>query len=226
MDWNRRNHHHAPGQGRKARLGHGTNPAVVIIDFQRAFTEHAGCGQHTMDALKATAELLDTARAHGVPVIHVALVVSELEDRMLAQRMRSSLTAQCRRGDPQAELHPLVLRLPGDHYVEKSVASAFYNTSLDALPAELGVDEIVLCGTSISGCVRATAVDAAYRSYFVSLVEERRDDFRPLSREASPVGHRRSLRRCGPLAEMTHHFEQRSALTLAAQKGQPPNAEQ
>jgi maleamate amidohydrolase len=219
MDWNQEITTMRQARAAKPRLGHGTNPAVVIIDFQRAFTEHAGCGQHTMDALKATAELLDTARAHGVPVIHVALVVSELEDRMLAQRMRSSLTAQCRRGDPQAELHPLVPRLPGDHYVEKSVASAFYNTSLDALLAELGVDEIVLCGTSISGCVRATAVDAAYRSYFVSLVEECCDDFRPLSREASLWDIADRFGDVVPLAEMTHHFEQRSALTLAAQKG-------
>ena len=39
-------------------------------------------------------------------------------------------------------------------------------------PAELGTDELVMAGTSTSGCVRATVTDAAYRSFRVSVVEE------------------------------------------------------
>ena len=42
-----------------------------------------------------------------------------------------------------------------------------------------------MTGTSTSGCVRATVVDAAYRNFRVSLVEECSDDFRTLSGEVS-----------------------------------------
>lgn len=175
-------------QARAARqpIGTGDSPAIVIIDFQRTFTEHAGCGPETIAALEQTAALLEAGREAGVPIIHVGLIIDSPDDRMLAQRARHSpMTAACVRDNPMSQFHPLVTPQPGDHIVEKTVASAFYRTRLDDLLQELGVDEIILAGTSISGCVRATAMDAAYRSLHVSLVEDCCDDFRPLSREAS-----------------------------------------
>ena len=73
----------------------------------------------------------------------------------------------------------------GDIIVEKTVASGFYRTRLDDVVAELGIDEVIMAGTSTSGCVRATVVDAAYRNLRVSVVEECVDDFRTLSGEVS-----------------------------------------
>lgn len=215
MDWNQEIATIRESRRQRPRLGHGERPAIVIIDFQRAFTQHAGCGEHTLRAIEATASLLETARSTGTPVIHVALVVDDLSDRMLAQRLRPSLTASCLRGNELSELHPLVQKQEGDHYVEKSVASAFHRTELDVLLARLGVDEVVLCGTSISGCVRATAMDAAYRSLRVSLVEECCDDFRPVSREASLWDVADRFGDVVTLAEMTEHLLQRAAVSAA-----------
>lgn len=65
------------------------------------------------------------------------------------------------------------------------MASAFYRTRLHDLLQELGVDELIVTGTSTSGCVRATVVDAAYRNYRLSIVEECCDDFRTVSGEVS-----------------------------------------
>ena len=118
-------------------------------------------------------------------MIYVVLILDSLDDRMLAQRVRSSLTERCLRGDPWTEISSAVPVQPGDHIVEKTVASGFYNTELDALLRSLGVDEVIMAGTSTSGCVRATVVDAAYRNYRISVVEECCDDFRTLSAEAS-----------------------------------------
>jgi maleamate amidohydrolase len=169
----------------RTRLGPGMSPAVVVVDFQVAFTEHAACGEATQLALRNTKRLLDSARRAGVPVVYVVLVVDDLEDRMLAQRLRSSLTEACLRGDPRAEISSVVPPQVGDHIVEKRCASGFYETELHDLLQRLGIDEVVLAGTSTSGCVRATAVDAAYRDYRLALVEECCDDFRTLSGEAS-----------------------------------------
>lgn len=186
LDWNAEIEEIRRARAARQPIGPGTRPAIVVVDFQRTFTEHAKCGPATLAALQATADLLETGRRAGVPIIHVGLVVDSVDDRMLAQRARHSpMTAACLRGNPGAEFHPLVTPQPGDHVVEKTVASAFHRTRMDELLAELGVDEVILCGTSISGCVRATAVDAAYRSLHVTLVEDCCDDFRPLSREAS-----------------------------------------
>lgn len=169
----------------RPRIGPGERPAVVVVDFQRAFTEHEHVGPGTAVALQHSAELLDAARAAGVPVIYVVMVLDSLDDRMLAQRVRSSLTERCERGNPWAEISPAVPVQPGDHVVEKTVASGFHRTGLEDLLRELGVDEVVVIGTSTSGCVRATVVDAAYRSFRISVVEECCDDFRALSGETS-----------------------------------------
>jgi maleamate amidohydrolase len=184
-DWNAEIEHIRQLRKTRTRVGHGKSPAVVVVDFQRAFTEHESVGESTPAALEHTRVLLDAARANGVPVIYLVMILDSLDDRMLAQRVRSSLTERCGRGNPWTELSDVVAAQPGDHIVEKTVASGFYKTRLDDLLVELGVDEIVLAGTSTSGCVRATAVDAAYRNYRLSLVEECCDDFRTASGEVS-----------------------------------------
>jgi maleamate amidohydrolase len=169
----------------RTRVGHGENPAVLIVDFQKAFVEHEKCGPSAAVALSNTAVLLDAARAAGVPVIYLVMILDSLDDRMLAQRVRSSLTERCERGNPWTEVASAVPVQPGDHVVEKTTATGFYKTRLDELLTELGIDETIVVGTSTSGCVRATVMDAAYRSYHVSVVEECVDDFRTPSGEVS-----------------------------------------
>ncbi len=184
-DWNDEVERIRDLREKRTKIGPGERPAVVVVDFQRAFTEHEHIGPATAVALARTRTLLEAARLAGVPVIYLVVVLDDLDDRMLAQRVRSSLTERCRRGDPWAEISSVVAPGPQDHVVEKTVASGFYRTNLETLLTELGVDELVMAGTSTSGCVRATVVDAAYRSYRVSVVEECCDDFRVLSGEVS-----------------------------------------
>jgi nicotinamidase-related amidase len=43
--------------------------------------------------------------------------------------------------------------------VLKKGASAFFGTNLAAILVSQGVDTVVLCGATTSGCVRATAID-------------------------------------------------------------------
>ncbi|MEG3614309.1 isochorismatase family protein [Isoptericola haloaureus] len=184
-DWNAEVETIRRRRAERTKVGPGERPAVVVVDFQRAFTEHENIGPGTAVALEHTQRLLTAARAADVPVIYLVMVLDDLDDRMLAQRVRSSLTERCLRGDPWTEISPVVPPAPQDHVVEKTVASGFWRTRLDDLLAELGVDELVMTGTSTSGCVRATVVDAAYRSLRVSVVEECCDDFRVLSGETS-----------------------------------------
>jgi nicotinamidase-related amidase len=41
----------------------------------------------------------------------------------------------------------------------KKVASAFFGTNLASVLISQGIDSVILCGATTSGCVRATAVD-------------------------------------------------------------------
>jgi maleamate amidohydrolase len=185
IDWNTEVAKIRELRANRTKIGPGEHPAVIVVDFQRAFTEHESIGPSTPIALGHTNEMLDAARAAGVPVIYLCMILDSLDDRMLAQRVRSTLTARCERGNPWTEISSAVPFHEGDYIVEKTVASGFYNTRLDELLTELGIDEVVMAGTSTSGCVRATVVDAAYRNYRISIVEECCDDFRTLSGEVS-----------------------------------------
>jgi maleamate amidohydrolase len=61
---------------------------------------------------------------------------------------------------------------PGDVVITKQRASAFYGTPLPAHLTQLGIQTLIICGESTSGCVRASAVDAYSHGYHVVLVEE------------------------------------------------------
>ena len=60
----------------------------------------------------------------------------------------------------------------GDVVITKQRASVFYGTPLMAHLTQLGIQTLIVCGESTSGCVRATAVDAYSHGFHVTLVEE------------------------------------------------------
>ena len=61
---------------------------------------------------------------------------------------------------------------PGDVVITKQRASVFFGTPLIAHLTQLGVQTLIVCGESTSGCVRASAVDAYSHGFHVVLVEE------------------------------------------------------
>lgn len=216
VDWNVEMQRIQELRRSRTRVGPGVRPAVVVVDFQRAFTEHEGCGPATRAALERTAELLAAARAAHVPVVYLRNAVDDLDDRMLAQKVRSSLTERCLKDDPWARISDVVAPAPGDTVVDKRCASGFYRTGLDDVLRGLGVDELVVAGTSTSGCVRATIVDASFRSYRISAVEECLDDFRPISGEVAKWDIQDRYGDVVPLAEVLARFEALAGAAVTA----------
>ena len=60
---------------------------------------------------------------------------------------------------------------PGDLLVEKKKPSAFFGTPLVGYLVALRADTLLLCGTTTSGCVRASAVDAVSYNFRVGIPE-------------------------------------------------------
>lgn len=60
----------------------------------------------------------------------------------------------------------------GDIVIEKQHSSSFFGTSLASTLLSLKVDNLVICGFSTSGCVRATTTDAAQVSLLHQLLWE------------------------------------------------------
>jgi nicotinamidase-related amidase len=59
-----------------------------------------------------------------------------------------------------------------DLVVRKDKPSAFFGTLLSSFLIDLQADSVLVCGTTTSGCVRATVVDAFSYNFRVSIVED------------------------------------------------------
>ncbi len=163
------------------RLGFGERPALLLVDLQTAFV-----GSEEGDVARVlanTAELVRAARPQ-IPVVYVTLVIDSPGDLTVTWRSFHDLSA-VQRGEPGAQVDPRVAPEPGEVVVEKTNASGFFGTNLHDVLQGLGVDTLLVAGTSTSGCVRATVLDASAHSYRVMVVEECCHDSRPVSREAA-----------------------------------------
>ena len=60
----------------------------------------------------------------------------------------------------------------GEIVIYKERASAFFGTPLIAHLRKMGVESLIICGESTSGCVRASTVDAYSYGFHNVLVEE------------------------------------------------------
>jgi nicotinamidase-related amidase len=62
--------------------------------------------------------------------------------------------------------------LPHEILIEKLKPSPFHGTPLTGFLTDLGVDTLLVTGTTTSGCVRAAVIDAFSLNYKISIVEE------------------------------------------------------
>lgn len=161
-------------QGLTRTLGFGSRPALLVVDFTRAFTEPGmPLAADFASEVDRTARLLTLARAGGWPVFFtiVAYEEQEIADAgiwALKVPANSSLQA----GTPGVELDPRLGREPSDSIVSKKYASAFFGTDLSSRLTSRGVDTLLLCGCTTSGCVRASAVDGLQHGFRVMVVRE------------------------------------------------------
>ena len=150
-----------------SRMGFGRRPAILVVDFVRAYTEATSplFAPAVVDAVQATAPLLQAARRHGVPVVFTRVVYhASGADGGLFVRKVPALRAMVE-GNPLAGIVPELPPGADDLVLIKQYASAFFGTSLAATLTAGGIDTLVIAGCSTSGCVRATAVDAMQHGF-------------------------------------------------------------
>jgi nicotinamidase-related amidase len=72
-----------------------------------------------------------------------------------------------RAGSELVDLDPRLPRQANDAVVVKKGPSAFFGTDVGASLAARGVDTVIVCGATTSGCVRASVVDAVQYGFTV-----------------------------------------------------------
>lgn len=158
------------------RNGFGSNPATVIVDMQNDFVDPdspSTCAPLAQVRLPAMRRLLDAARHAGIPIFFTqGLVKPDLSDVGL-WKGRAHRSGRCQiEGSRGAEIVPELAPREGETVVPKRRPSGFFGTELHNELRGRGIDTILLAGSSMSGCVRATAVDAFSHDYFTSVVRE------------------------------------------------------
>jgi len=160
----------------------GPRPALLAIDLydvvyrggpqpphKLAKTHPNSCGEYAYAAIEPTKRLFDAARAAALPIFY-----STGDTRTESRPNFVTATKRVRPPVDPADyaIRPEFKPQPGDVVITKQRASVFYGTPLLAHLTQLGIQTIIMCGESTSGCVRATAVDAYSNGFHVVLVEE------------------------------------------------------
>lgn len=142
-------------------IGYGRKPALVIVDFVRAYIEpssplYAGV-EH---AIEPARQVLEASRAAGIPVIHTSVVYGPggADGGVFFRKAKplEVFVGHTELGMPVLELTPRDDEL----CITKQYPSAFFGTSLASTLTAGGVDTVIVAGLSTSGCVRASVVDA------------------------------------------------------------------
>lgn len=157
------------------RLSPGRRPALLVIDFVRAYLVegsplYAGVEQARTDCVT----LLNAARAADIPIIHTNVVYQPGgRDGGVFFRKVPALT--CFEAGAHPDLAAFAEGLEpqsGETVISKQYASAFFGTTLASTLTALAVDTVLIAGLSTSGCVRASTVDCCQHGFIPIVVRE------------------------------------------------------
>jgi maleamate amidohydrolase len=206
-----------------ARAGFGKRPALLVIDVNWAFCGErpepileaikrwrTSCGEEAWVALDHIKALIESARAKGLPVIYTT------GERRADSWDAGSWRWKSTRGDETGgspggvdgnEIVAMIAPGPKDIVIRKQKPSGFFGTNLASYLTLLGCDSVIVVGTTTSGCVRATVVDAFSLNYRVALAEEGCFDRSEASHAVSLCDMHAKYADVVPTAEVLSYFD-------------------
>lgn len=157
--------------------------ALVIIDMQRDFLEPGGFGAALgndvsllIAAVAPCRRILAGAREAGLLVVHTREGHRpDLSDAPPAKVARGAPDKRIGapgpmgriliRGEPGHDIIPELAPLPHEPVIDKPGKGAFYQTDLDLMLRNRGVETLLVCGVTTEVCVHTTVREANDRGY-------------------------------------------------------------
>lgn len=174
--------------GHGQRAGFRDRPCLLIIDINYAFVGDRpedilvsverfrnSCGRAGWDAMAKLVPVLDAARSRGIPVLYttsdprypeLTLKSWGFKNRRVNEPVDASIEVESNR------IPDMIEPQQGETVIYKKKPSAFFGTPLIQLLISHEVNQIICCGTSTSGCVRASVIDAFSHNYRVAVIED------------------------------------------------------
>ncbi len=174
----------AAGWGRDA--GFGKRPVLLVVDVIYNFVGDRpepilesikrwrySCGERGWEGVAHLRRLIEVAREQQVPIFYTGMDrrVDGFDQGAWNWKSHRSAEASDVKGSLGNEIVDEIAPQPQDVVFVKDKPSAFLGTQLLNHLVYLGADTVITTGTTTSGCVRATAVDAAQYN-FRSIVPE------------------------------------------------------
>ena len=179
----------------RSRVGFGKKPALILIDNYIAglgdtplpLEESSkkfpmSCGLEGWAAVAQQKRLLDLCRKLDVLVIHTNLDIAPNSPLVFFSAVRADPSVRTKKSDGLTpfsgddkrlcDFTPTLAPIGEEVVILKPGASAFFGTPLLSALTRFGIDTLLICGESTSGCVRATVIDASMYSYHAIVVEE------------------------------------------------------
>jgi nicotinamidase-related amidase len=135
--------------------------ALIVIDVQNEYVTGDLPIEYpdVQTSLANIGRAMDAARTAGVPVVVV-------------QNFAPATSPLFARGSVGAELHPVVGSRPHDHYVEKSLPSAYAGTDLGAWLAAREIDTLTVIGYMTHNCDASTIFHALHDGLAVEFLAD------------------------------------------------------
>lgn len=177
---------HLEVAGPPPTYGLGSRPALLSVDNYRGAlgdeplpllesikTWPGSTGLSGWAAIERVEELLGAVRDLDIPVVHIT-GLSEAESGMRGWRTPrgGQDEAVADRERRQFEIVEQAAPVPGEVIIKKNAPSSFFGTPLISHLHGLGVDTIIVCGESTSGCIRATVIDGRSYRFRVIVAED------------------------------------------------------
>ncbi len=167
-------------------VGFGERPALVLVDFAKAYFDPA-CELYAgvENALASALRIRAAAREAGILVALTEVVYQDGGINGGRFYEKSKPLHNFIKGRKTAEFADGLVPYPDEIIVSKQYPSAFFGTSLAPTLTANGIDSVILTGLSTSGCVRASCVDSMSYGFRTIVVADACGDRHPAPHEAN-----------------------------------------
>ena len=136
------------------------NPALIIIDVQKAFLEkdYPGIKRNNINAEFVCGNILNKWRENGLNVIHVRHSSTNPESKL-------------HKSKPGFEFNDYVKPKNNEIVLTKNVNSAFIGTGLDEILKNLNINTLVIVGMTTNHCISSSvrmAGNLGYETFLIS----------------------------------------------------------
>jgi maleamate amidohydrolase len=154
-------------------VGYGDRPAVLVVDFQKGFTDpnfRMGRSPRIHGARDRTAELLEVARRCHIPV--ASCYVGWQSKKDIQYWKVAAVQEDFFDGSEGQHIDPKIADPSYDFIFKKCAPSIFFQTPIMPFLTKERIDTVIVTGCVTSGCIRASAIDAFSYGYRTIVVDD------------------------------------------------------